>query len=458
MNYDIDALLQELKEKREEIEKDKEESEKMLEDALNVNPSTDLGVTAILDSLKDTVEPNSDVKEVSAAVVETKQLDFSFNKADKLKEIVEKRISETVDSADATDDIDSGKGSETDNSFGSLLRDYTGEFHLGHLDETDVSPENVSRVDTEKHPLFSAQQTTVKITIPEVIPESKDYTVDEATGKIELEEKASSKTLLGSSDDDDDFSEFFGDSVIVEHSDTKYRTRKIEVSEETTNEGDASDDKQPTDAFEVISQEHGKKGRTVVIVGVAAFLCLFFNLLVDVFHIQVFTSPKTYYGILFALIVLSVVADWGEFVKNFKNIFKIRFKAGTLLTLSLIISAIDVLVGLINASSVETGSIALVSILGYFFYYLGVFLDSKRVYDSAKMISEMPQKYASLVLADSDFTHALTHDLNVTTSNVLIKRKTGVIDNILSHAYSKTVICCFTFFVAWNNLLFPAWS
>ena len=439
MNYDIDALLQELKEKREEIEKDKEESEKMLEDALNVNPSTDLGVTAILDSLKDTVEPNNDVKEVSAAVVETKQLDFSYNKADKIKEIVEKRISETVDSAEEIEENDSGKGSGADSSFGSLLRDYTGEFHLGHLDETDISPENVSRVDTEKHPLFSAQQTTVKITIPEVIPESKDYTVDEATGKIELEEKASSKTLLGSNDGDDDFSEFFGDSVIVEHSDTKYRTRKIEVTEETPNEGEAPDDKQPSDAFEVISQENGKKGRTVVIVGVAAFLCLFFNLLVDVFHIQVFSSPKTYYGILFALLALSVVADWKEFIKNVKNIFKARFKAGTLLTLSLIISAIDVLVGLINASSVETGSIALVSILGYFFYYLGVFLDSKRVYDSAKMISEMPQKYASLVLADSDFTHALTHDLNVTTSNVLIKRKTGVIDNILSHAYSKTV-------------------
>ena len=438
MNYDIDALLEELKEKREEIEKDKEESEKKLEDALNVNPSTDLGVTAILDSLKESVEPNNDVKEVSAAIVETKQLDFSFNKADKIKEIVEKRISETTESSEESNETLSENSNVADSSFGGLLKDYTGEFHLGHLDDTDISPENVSRADTEKHPLFSAPQTTVKITIPEVIAEAKKDT-DDNSAKNSLEENAPSKTILGSSDVEDDFSEFFGDSVIVEHSDTKYRTRKIEVTEETSAEGDSQDEKQPSDAFEVISQEHGKKGRTVIIVGVAAFLCLFFNLLIDVFHVQVFSSPKTFYGILFALILLTVVADWNEFLRNVKNIFKLKFKAGALLTLSLIISTIDVVMEFAYASSVDNGSIVLVSILGYFFYYLGVYLDSKRLYDSAKMIAETPQKYASLVLADSDFTHALTHDLNVTTSNVLIKRKTGVIDNILSHAYTKTV-------------------
>ena len=154
MNYDIDALLEELKEKREEIEKDKEESEKKLEDALNVNPSTDLGVTAILDSLKESVEPNNDVKEVSAAIVETKQLDFSFNKADKIKEIVEKRISETTESSEESNETLSENSNVADSSFGGLLKDYTGEFHLGHLDDTDISPENVSRADTEKHPFF----------------------------------------------------------------------------------------------------------------------------------------------------------------------------------------------------------------------------------------------------------------------------------------------------------------
>ena len=440
MNYDIDALLQELKEKREEIEKDKEESEKKLEDALSVNPSTDLGVTAILDSLKNGIEPNNDVKEISAAVVETKQLDFSYNKADKIKEIVEKRIQEAAESSELDEEAEPGEPNVPDSSLSNILKDYTGEFRLGHLDESDVSPENVSRVDTEKHPLFAAQQTTVKITIPEVIPESKEEeTSKDATGKISLDESAASKTVLGPSDGDDDFSEFFGDSVIVEHSDTKYRTRKIEVTEETDVREDPADEKQPADAFEVINQEHSKKGRAVVIIGVAAFLSLFFNLLIEVFHIQVFASPKTFYGVTFALILLSIVSDIDGFAKNIKNLFKLRFKAGTLLTLSLIISTVDVIASFISASAVESGSIALVSILGYFFYYIGLYLDSKRLFDSAKMISETPQKYASLVLADSDFTHALTHDLNVTTSNVLIKRKTGVIDNILSHAYTKSV-------------------
>ena len=440
MNYDIDALLQELKEKREEIEKDKEESEKKLEDALNVNPSTDLGVTAILDNLRNTVEPNYDVKDVSAAIVETKQLDFSFNKADKIKEIVEKRISETSEDPDMLDVAEAKKDNTSEKSLNTLLKDYTGEFRLGHLDDEDISPENVSRADTEKHPLFSAQQTTVKVTIPEVIAEAKEETVtqQDITSKIASDENIASKTVLGPSDDDD-FSEFFGDSVIVEHSDTKYRTRKIEVSDETDVSSDTQDDKQPTDAFEVISQEHGKKGRTVVIIGVAAFLSLFFNLLIEVFHIQVFSSPKTFYGISLALILLSVLADVEGFFKNLKNLVRLKFKPGTLLTLSLIISAVDVIASFVNASSVTSGCISLVSILGYFFYYLGLFLDSKRLFDSSKMIAETPQKYASLVLADSDFTHALTHDLNVTTSNVLIKRKTGVIDNILSHAYTKSV-------------------
>ena len=63
MEYNIDELLQELKEKREEIEKDKEESEKKLEDALKVQPETNLGVTAILDTLKDSIEPDNETKE-----------------------------------------------------------------------------------------------------------------------------------------------------------------------------------------------------------------------------------------------------------------------------------------------------------------------------------------------------------------------------------------------------------
>ena len=157
--------------------------------------------------------------------------------------------------------------------------------------------------------------------IPEVIAEAKEETVtqQDITSKIASDENIASKTVLGPSDDDD-FSEFFGDSVIVEHSDTKYRTRKIEVSDETDVSSDTQDDKQPTDAFEVISQEHGKKGRTVVIIGVAAFLSLFFNLLIEVFHIQVFSSPKTFYGISLALILLSVLADVEGFFKNLKNL------------------------------------------------------------------------------------------------------------------------------------------
>ena len=62
---------------------------------------------------------------------------------------------------------------------------------------------------------------------------------------------------------------------------------------------------------------------------------------------------------------------------------------------------------------------------------------SKRLYDSYRQISETPQRYASLVLANSDFTHALTHDLNLSEPTVLIKRKAGRIDNFMSHAFSK---------------------
>ncbi|MBQ8996324.1 MAG: hypothetical protein IJ091_10980 [Oscillospiraceae bacterium] len=442
MDYNIDELLQELKEKREEIEKDKVESEKKLEDALKVQPETDLGVTAILDTLKNGIEPNNDVKEVSASIVETKQIDFSYNKAEKIKEIVEKRVADAEEAAYSSDgEIDKSKKSDVVKPFEALLGDYSGDFRLGHPDEAEISPENISRAETEKHPLFTAQQTTVRITIPEVKPDVQE-TIDneEKSSQVLLgseSDRSSSRTLLNASEEDD-FSEFFGDNVVVEHGDTKTRPRKVEVvsEEETKFESDAS---QPSDAYEILSQNHGKKGRSVIIIGVSAFLLLFFNVLLEVFHIPVFSAPKAFYGLTLVLIILAAAADISGFWDNIKNLFKLRFKPGSLISFSLLLSAIDDIVSFFDAYSVDISSIALVSVLGYFFYEFGLFLDTKRLFDSIKMISEMPQKYASLVLADSDFTHALTHDLNVTRANVLIKRKTSVVDNFLSQAFSKTV-------------------
>ena len=448
MEYNIDELLQELKEKREEIEKDKEESEKKLEDALKVQPETNLGVTAILDTLKDSIEPDNETKEVSAAVVETRQLDFTYNKADKLKEIVEKRVAEAEENADSLGKDAESLKREAEKPFESLLGDYSGDFRLGHPDDIKDSPENISRAEAEKHPLFNSQQTTVRITIPEVVADSQVAPKQEKTGRGESasgnadqskneNERSISRTLLNASEEDD-FSEFFGDNVVVEHGETKAKARKVEEAPETS-EDNESEPEQPTDAYDTISMEHGRRGRTVIIIGVAAFLLLFFNVLLEVFNIPVFSSPKAFYGLTLALILLTILADPKGFLSNVKNLLKLKFKPGTLITYSLLISAVDAVVSFFDASSVSVGAIALVSVLGYFFYQLGLFLDSKRLFDSIKMISEMPQKYASLVLADSDFTHALAHDLNVTSANVLIKRKTGVVDNFLSQALSKKI-------------------
>ncbi len=443
MDYDLDELLQELREKREQIEKDKDVSEKKLEDALNTNPSTDLGVTAILNDLMGSIEPNYDEKSVSAAVVETQQIDYSYNKAEKIIEIVTKKEAETQDQDSLLSSSDVPK--KPSFSPEALKGDYTGDFVLGHADdpedEKETSPEESRRAEAEKHPIFNPNQTTVKITIPDVKAEyTEEPSPVSSTGKIKLtaeEEIAASKTILNTSSEEDDFSEFFGDKVVVEHSDTKYRTRKIEKPEETEVKVDPEEEKMPQDAYDILFEQQNRDGRSVIIIGVAAFLTLFLNILLEVFNIPIFSSERSFYLANLILVLLVILADLKGFWNGLLSIFSSGPQPVALISISVVFSLLDTVASYLSSKPLSSGCVTLVSVFAYFFYQLGVFLDSKRLFDSYRNISESPQKYASLVLADSDFTHALTHDLNTTVSNVLIKRKVGRIDNFLSHANSK---------------------
>ena len=445
MNYDLDELLQELREKREQIEKDKDISEKKLEDALNTNPSSEFDVTSILEDLKDKIEPNYTEKGVSATVVETKQVDYSYNKAEKIMEIVSKKEAEaSSEPASATEGNESDVSAPSF-SLDAFRGDYTGDFVLDHPEaeelERESSPEELRRADAERHPVFNPTQTTVNIKIPDMKAEplSEDAPT-EATGRIKLtekEEKAASKTILNASAEDDDFSEFFGDKVVVEHSDTKYRTRKVDRVEETPEVENENEPVVPQDAYDVLAEQNNRNGRAVIIVGVAAFLTLFLNLLLEVFSIPIFSTEKAFYLANLALILLAIVPNVKDFGRSLASLFSSRPVPGSLISFSVVLSFLDALVSFLTSKPLTIGCASLISVFAYFFYQLGLFLDSKRLYDSYRQISETPQRYASLVLANSDFTHALTHDLNLAEPTVLIKRKAGRIDNFMSHAFSK---------------------
>jgi len=320
----------------------------------------------------------------------------------------------------------------------------TGEFCIGHSmadedDEAGQTDEQHLRAETvESHPVFATQATATYV-IPAAKPQETDELQQQATvsftaAQAELPKKE--KGILNVKENaDESFREFFGDTVLVEHEDRRGPRRVREVSVFDDDEPEMADEyRSEEDAEDILAQLMSAKGRALGRIVAGAVLS--FALLLVAMSSVLQLSETVYYLLSALLMLVCVLCNLRTVMGGTAKLFMLRADITSLCGFSALLSLLQCVVLFAAGSPVQPVS-CFISALALTVCAVGDYLDGARTLGNFRAIAQNPKKYASVVLADQDFTRMLTHELHVGEANVLIKRRTGFTDNFLAHSQSS---------------------
>ncbi|MBP0968782.1 MAG: hypothetical protein J5744_01410 [Oscillospiraceae bacterium] len=337
-------------------------------------------------------------------------------------------------------------------SFDLVPSDYTGEFIIGHPEEKkEEEPEeeiDFSREGAEEHPLFTERTASFNV-IPQLDddivktagPEStEEYTRGEL--RLDDEKKASaSQGILNIKESvDDNFRELFGDTVIVEHRDSRKSNRRRDRAEELVyNELSDDDDEReedPDEIYETLSRRASSSIITAVIAAIASVVIIAFAY---VTHMKGTGYDMVSSIVTAACLAVSVIANWKTVLPGLAGIFDLKPRLTSLVSFSSLLSIAEPVVSILTGSYPGSAYSAAVTSFALFMTVLGEMLKATRDLRNFRSVSENPQKHASSVVTDRSFVQMLSSGLSDKTTGVMLSRRTGYTDRFANYCDSDNI-------------------
>ncbi len=336
-------------------------------------------------------------------------------------------------------------------------------------EESAETPASAPSDYAAKHPVFT-ETPAVKKVIPdegertrtETLELERTTVVSGGTATFETTAKRiEKKGLLNVKDNvDDSFREFFGDTVIIDREslgEKAGRQRKIkdfvlsdgksgaggpvfEDDEPEENGGiDYRSDEDTEPVLKELTANRAKAMLRCVVTGVFALVLCAINLLAEFRMLPAALNVSTVFYLLNAALLLGAIAiNIKDVISGLGKLFTLKATGVGVVAFSALLALIESLVMLVfYRAEAVTGVCSFIAASALFVCALGELLDSGRILDCFRTVSENYEKYASSVLSDEAFTRRLARELEVGRPSVLLKRKTGFTDNFLQHSYSK---------------------
>ena len=332
----------------------------------------------------------------------------------------------------------------------SIREQLTGEveaggFAIGHPvaeEELQTEEQHLRDEAAQNHPVFTTQATTTYVIPadkPQFTAQTSSETVSFSASELSLPKKE--KGILNVKENaDESFREFFGDTVLVEHEDRRNTRRTREASVFDDDEPEHPEEyRSEEDTEDVLADLLSAKGKAVGRIagtGILAAVLGVIALLGSASFLQL--APAVYYGLNAALLLGCILLNSRTVLGGSAKLFMLRADTTSICGFAALLSLLQCVVLLAGGAEAQpvSGFVCALALVACAF---GDYLDAARTLKNFRSIAENPKKYASLVLADQDFTRMLTHDLHVGEANVLIKRRTGFTDNFLAHSASTNV-------------------
>ena len=337
-------------------------------------------------------------------------------------------------------------------SFDAIPNDYTGDFVIGHPEnKREEEPEeeiDFSRDGAEEHPVFTEKTATFNI-IPQIDDDRKETGSDEPTdeytrGELRLDEETKASITQGilniKESMDDNFRELFGDTVIVEHGDTKKRGRRrdrnVELDYVDLDEVGTDREEDPDAIFEMLSHRASRSIISTVFTAVVSVVIIAFAYITALKG----TGNDRVSSIVTAVCMLiGIILNWKTVFAGIAGIFTFKPQLTSLVGFSSIVSMAEPVVSIITNTYPERSYSACISSFALFMSVLGEMLKATRDLKSFRSVSENPQKYASEVVTDKPFVQMLSNDLSDKSTGVLINRRTGYTDRFAYYCDSDNV-------------------
>lgn len=443
--YDIDSLLAEIRRKKAEIEGKDPDSAEAEEPAAVSVPS----VTSILESL------NSANRQEETASEEEVSADAPTKEVPDLSELKNETEEEAAGTAET--DVQEPRNlrsisEQLTGSFDAVTTEYTGEFSLGQNtesggsveenDEDDEDDADFTRSGVEDHPLFREKTASFNV-IPQLdddqIPESARPQEDpEATGSLRLDDKQKDSTTQGilniRESMDDNFRELFGDTVIVEHKDTKKQNRrKLRVDEiNNLDESDGGTDREenPDALYDLLSRRITSSVIACVISAVAAIVIIAFAY---IGFIKGTGNSRTASIVTAVCMAAAIAANWKTVFPGIAAMFTSKPKLTSLAGFSSLLALAEPVVCIAADSYPEKGYSAVIASVTLLMCDIGAMLKAFRDNKNFRSVSENPQKYASTVVTDQSVVQMLSNDLPKSSTGILISHRTGYTDRFADY-------------------------
>ena len=468
--YDLESLLAEIRKKKAEIEKDDTTVAPVSE-----KEEADVSVTSILESLDKENREDESVSDIETGAdgethtYETPQ-DTSPEAVDSDNENTPVQVSEeTAPVAEEADPVSPKEekdrkrrglrsiSRQLTGSFDAIPGDFTGDFFIGHPVEKEDT-ENIVEIDfsrpgAEEHPVFAEKTASFNV-IPPIDDEDiqeHEQPEEEITEKGELRIDAEDKLsvtqgILNIKDSlDDNFRELFGDTVIVEHGDRKdrgsrrrerRRSRLDELESLEMSEPGEEMEEEPDTIFEILNKRSNQAVVKTIVTGLGALILGVFTYFCVIKGSGFGRTPTL---VTAAIMAVCVAFNWKEVFLGTLDLFRFRASLSSLAGFSALLSLLEPLAYLAVSAEPDKGYTACVSALTLLICDIGDMLKATRDLQSFRTVSENPQKYASSVLKDQNFTQVLTNDFSTPFTGVLMSRRTNYTDRFLDYCDSDNI-------------------
>ncbi|MBR4827234.1 MAG: hypothetical protein IKZ75_00150 [Oscillospiraceae bacterium] len=451
--YDIDSLLAEIRRKKAELEGNEPEP---AEEA-GPEESTVPSVTSILDSLassrkEEAGEASADAEEVASGDAPTKEVpDLSELRPDDNGDTGETGAEEPEEDPDRVKNLRSVSEQLT-GGFDAATTEYTGEFVIGQAAENEVTGDkeedaeeaedtDFTRSGVEDHPLFREKTASFNV-IPQLdedqIPESAKPEEDtNATGSLRLDEKKKGGITQGilnlKEGMDDNFRELFGDTVVVEHKDSKKQNRRRLRVEEINNLDEDTEtemDENPDALYELLGRRITSSVIACVVTAVAAAVIIAFAY---ISYIKAVGNGRTTSIVTAVCMAAAIIVNWKTVFPGIAGMFTSKPALTSLAGFSSLLALAEPVVCILTDAYPAKGFSAVIASVTLLMCDIGTMLKAFRDNRNFRTVSENPQKYASTVVTDQSVVQMLSNDLPKSSTGILISHRTGYTDRFADY-------------------------
>ena len=454
--YDIDSLLAEIRKKKAELEGKEPETAETAEPEKSTVPS----VTSILDSLASSRK--EEAPDASGPQEEELSGDAPTKEVPDLSELRtggDEEASGETSAEDEEEDPDRVRdlrsiSEQLTGGFDAPTAEYTGEFTTAQAPE-DGGAEDAEEAETEEdaeadftrsgvedHPLFREKTASFNV-IPQLdedqIPESAIPEEDSsATGSLRLDGKKKEGITQGilniKESMDDNFRELFGDTVVVEHRDSRKQNRRKLRVEEINNlddsDTDTEIDENPDALYELLGRRVTSSVISCVVTAVAAAVIIAFAY---ISLIKAAGNNRTTSIVTAVCMAAAIAANWKTVFSGTAGLFTARPALTSLAGFSSLLALAEPVVCILTDSYPAKGFSAVIASVTLLMCGIGTMLKAFRDNRNFRTVSENPQKYASTVITDQSAVQMLSNDLPKSSTGILISHRTGYTDRFAEY-------------------------